>query len=422
MRRLRLCLIRLTATPDRVRTDPRRARPTGINTLPPALDLLKETITEMTNEARIPDDLKPVDGRFGCGPSKVRPEALRSLAERSDLMGTSHRQKPVKDLVGRVIDGLGELFSLPDGYEIALGNGGATAFWDAAAAWLVRDRALHLVYGEFSRKFADVTAGAPFLSDPILIGAEPGDAPTPEGRDGVDVIAWAHNETSTGVMVPVERPEGAGDALILVDATSGAAGLPVEMLESDVYYFAPQKAFGADGGIWLAALSPAAVSRIEELDGSSDRWQPPFLSLKTALDNSRKHQTYNTPALATLILIAEQLEWMLAGGGLDFCVDRTSASSAHLYGWAETSEFATPFVADPARRSLVVGTIDFDDSVDAAAVAATLRANGIVDVEPYRKLGRNQLRVGMFPAVEPSDVEALTACIDWVIENAEVTA
>jgi len=376
----------------------------------------------MTNEAKIPVDLKPVDGRFGCGPSKVRPEALRSLAERSDLMGTSHRQKPVKDLVGGVLDGLGELFSLPDGYEIAIGNGGATAFWDAAAAWLVRDRALHLVYGEFSRKFSDVTAGAPFLSDPILIEAEPGHAPTAEVREGVDVIAWAHNETSTGVMVPVLRPAGASDALIVVDATSGAGGLPVKMRESDVYYFAPQKAFGADGGLWLAALSPAATSRIEELDGSSDRWQPPFLSLKTALDNSRKNQTYNTPALATLILLAEQLEWMLAGGGLDFCVDRTSASSGHLYGWAEASEFATPFVADPARRSLVVGTIDFDDSVDAAAVAATLRANGIVDVEPYRKLGRNQLRVGMFPAVEPSDVEALTACIDWVIGNAGVTA
>ena len=376
----------------------------------------------MTDEAKIPDNLKPLDGRFGCGPSKVRPEALRSLSERSDLMGTSHRQKPVKDLVGRVRSGLGDLFSLPDGYEIALGNGGATAFWDAAAAWLVRDQALHLVYGEFSRKFADVTAGAPFLSDPVLIEAEPGHAPTAEVRGGVDAVAWAHNETSTGVMVPVERPEGAGDALILVDATSGAGGLPVDMRESDVYYFAPQKAFGADGGLWLAALSPAATSRIEQLDGSSDRWQPPFLSLKTALDNSRKNQTYNTPALATLILLDEQLDWMLAGGGLDFCVSRTRASSGHLYGWAESSDFATPFVADPDRRSLVVGTIDFDDSVDAASVAATLRSNGIVDVEPYRKLGRNQLRVGMFPAVEPSDVEALTACIDWVIENTEVTA
>ena len=376
----------------------------------------------MTNLAQIPDDLKPADGRFGCGPSKVRPEALRSLAERSDLMGTSHRQKPVKDLVGRVRSGLGDLFSLPDGYEIILGNGGTTAFWDAAAAWLVRDRALHLVYGEFSSKFAKVTAGAPFLSDPELIEADPGGAPAPESRDGVDVIGWAHNETSTGVMVPVERPAGSGDALVLIDATSGAGGLPVDITESDVYYFAPQKAFGSDGGLWLAAVSPAAISRIEELDGADDRWQPPFLSLKTALDNSRKEQTYNTPALATLILLDEQLQWMLAGGGLDFCVERTRASSSHLYGWAEASDFATPFVTDPAQRSLVVGTIDFDDSIDAAAVAATLRANGIVDVEPYRKLGRNQLRVAMFPAVDPADIEALTACIDWVIENAEVKA
>ncbi len=375
----------------------------------------------MTNFAKIPDDLKPVDGRFGCGPSKVRPDALSSLGERSDLMGTSHRQKPVKDLVGHVRDGLGDLFSLPDGYEIVLGNGGATAFWDAAAAWLVRDRALHLVYGEFSRKFSDTTAGAPFLSDPVLIEAEPGSAPVPEVRDGVDVIGWAHNETSTGVMVPVERPAGADNALVLIDATSGAGGLPVDLQEADAYYFAPQKAFGSDGGLWLAALSPAAISRIEELDGSTDRWLPPFLSLKTALDNSRKNQTYNTPALATLILLAEQLDWMLDGGGLDFCVDRTRASSSHLYGWAEASDFASPFVADEAHRSLVVGTIDFDESVDAAAVAATLRANGIVDVEPYRKLGRNQLRVAMFPAVDPSDVEALTASVDWVVGNAGVT-
>lgn len=376
----------------------------------------------MSNFATIPDDLKPDDGRFGCGPSKVRPGALKSLAEQSELMGTSHRQKPVKELVGRVRGGLGELFSLPDGYEIALGNGGATAFWDAAAAWLVRDQALHLVYGEFSRKFSQVTAGAPFLSDPVLIETEPGSAPAPESREGVDVIGWAHNETSTGVMVPVERPAASGDALVLIDATSGAGGLPVDLNESDVYYFAPQKAFGSDGGLWLAALSPAAISRIEELDGNSGRWQPPFLSLKTALDNSRKDQTYNTPAIATLFLLAEQLDWMLAGGGLDFCVERTGASSSHLYGWAEASDFATPFVSDPANRSLVVGTIDFDDSIDASRIAATLRANGIVDVEPYRKLGRNQLRIAMFPAVDPSDVEALTACIDWVIENAEVTA
>ncbi len=372
---------------------------------------------------QIPAELKPADGRFGCGPSKVRPQALARLAERSALMGTSHRQAPVRDLVGRIRAGLGELFSLPDGYEVALGNGGTTAFWEAAAAWLVRDRSLHLTYGEFTQKFAKSTAAAPFLDDPIVVEAEPGDAPAPVAGAGADAIAWAHNETSTGVMVGVERPEGAGDALVLIDATSGAGGLPLDASQADAYYFAPQKAFGADGGLWLALLSPAAIARIEQLDGTPGRWQPAFLSLQTAVENSRKDQTYNTPALATLILLADQIEWMLGSGGLDWCVRRTSASSGHLYGWAERSGFATPFVADPAKRSLVVGTIDFDDSVDAAAVAAALRANGIVDVEPYRKLGRNQLRVGMFPAVEPADVGALTACVDWVIENAaEATA
>ncbi len=371
-----------------------------------------------STSVEIPAELRPADGRFGCGPSKVRPGALAALAERSELMGTSHRQAPVRDLVGRIRAGLGELFSLPEGYEIALGNGGTTAFWDAAAAWLVSDRALHLSYGEFSQKFAKVTAGAPFLADPIVVEAEPGDAPEPVADAAADVIAWAHNETSTGVMVEVRRPQGAGDALVLVDGTSAAGGLPLDASQADAYYFAPQKAFGADGGLWLAALSPAAIERIERLDGADGRWQPAFLSLQTALDNSRKNQTYNTPALATLLLLADQLEWMLAGGGLGWCVQRTSASSGHLYGWADATEFATPFIADPAKRSLVVGTIDFDNSVDAAVLAATLRANGIVDVEPYRKLGRNQLRIGMFPAVEPADVEALTACIDWTIANA----
>jgi phosphoserine aminotransferase len=367
---------------------------------------------------QIPAELKPADGRFGCGPSKVRPEALAALAERADLMGTSHRQAPVRDLVGRVREGLADLLGLHAGYEVALGNGGTTAFWDAAAAWLVRERALHLTYGEFSSKFAKATAGAPFLADPILLEAEPGDAPDPVADPGADVIAWAHNETSTGVMVDVRRPEGAGEALVLIDATSGAGGLPLDASQADAYYFAPQKAFGADGGLWLAALSPAAAARIEQLDGAAGRWQPAFLSLQTAVESSRKNQTYNTPALATLLLLADQIEWMLAGGGLDWCVQRTRASSDHLYGWAEAADFAAPFVADPAKRSLVVGTIDFTERIDAAAIAATLRANGIVDVEPYRKLGRNQLRVGMFPAVEPADVEALTACIEWTIEHA----
>jgi phosphoserine aminotransferase len=370
-------------------------------------------------DARIPDHLKPADGRFGSGPSRVRPEALARLAERSDVMGTSHRQRPVKDLVARIRTGVSELFALPDGYEVAIGNGGTTAFWDAAAAWLVRERSLHLSYGEFTSKFARVTQTAPFLQDPVLVEADPGDAPEPTGDPTVDALAWAHNETSTGVWVAVERPADAEDSLVLIDATSGAGGLPLDPTQADAYYFAPQKTFGSDGGIWLALLSPAAIARIEELDGAEGRWQPVFLSLQVALENSRKDQTYNTPAVATLLLLADQVEWMLSSGGLDWCVERSRASSGHLYAWAEASELTSPFVADPAKRSPVVGTIDFDDAVDAKALAATLRANGIVDTEPYRKLGRNQLRIGMFPTIDPADVEALTACIDWVLENAE---
>jgi phosphoserine aminotransferase len=378
----------------------------------------------MTNATRvlIPDALKPADGRFGCGPSKVRPEALARLAESAGVMGTSHRQRPVKDLVTRVRAGVAELLGAPDGYEVALGNGGTTAFWDAAATSLIRERPLHLSFGEFSAKFARATAAAPFLADPIVIEAEPGDAPDPVADPGADALAWAHNETSTGVTLRVERPADAGDALVLIDATSGAGALDLDPAAADVYYFAPQKTFASDGGLWLALLSPAAGERIAELDGAPGRWQPAFLSLATALENSRKDQTYNTPAIATLLLLADQLEWMLANGGLEWCVGRARRSSGHLYGWAEESELATPFVGDPARRSPVVGTIDFDDGVDAAALAATLRANGIVDTEPYRKLGRNQLRIGMFPSVEPADVEALCACIDWTIENVpEVT-
>jgi phosphoserine aminotransferase len=370
-----------------------------------------------STSVQIPADLKPADGRFGCGPSKVRSEALAKLAERADLMGTSHRQAPVRDLVGSIRDGLGDLFGLPGGYEVALGNGGATSFWDAATAWLVRERALHLCYGEFSQKFAKATAAAPFLADSIVVEADPGDAPQPVADPAADAIAWAHNETSTGVMVDVLRPDGAGDSLVLIDGTSGAGGLPLDADQADAYYFAPQKAFGADGGLWLALLSPAAIAKAEEMDGAAGRWQPAFLSLPTAIENSRKNQTYNTPAIGTLLLLADQVEWMLGNGGLEWCVTRTRASSSHLYGWAERNELAAPFVSDPAKRSLVVGTIDFADSVDAAVLAATLRSNGIVDVEPYRKLGRNQLRVGMFPAVEPADVEALTGCIDWVLEN-----
>ncbi len=371
-----------------------------------------------TTPLQIPDALKPSDGRFGCGPSKVRTLQLDALAtEGAALMGTSHRQKPVRSLVGRVRSGLGELFAIPDGYEVILGNGGATAFWDAAAIGLVRERSLHLTYGEFSAKFAKATQAAPFLQDPIVVSADPGSAPAPVADPSADAIAWAHNETSTGVMVPVARPADAGDALVLIDATSGAGGLPLDAGQADVYYFAPQKCFASDGGLWLALVSPAAQERIREIAGSG-RWIPDFLNLETALENSLKDQTYNTPAVATLFLLAEQVDWMNANGGLEWCVGRTRASSDHLYGWARESAFATPFVADPAHRSLVVGTIDFDDAIDAAAVAATLRANGIVDVEPYRKLGRNQLRVAMFPAIDPDDVRALTACVDWVAERA----
>ena len=369
-------------------------------------------------DLQIPADLKPADGHFGCGPSKVRPEQLSALAGAgASVMGTSHRQKPVKSLVGRVRSGLADLFSLPEGYEVVLGNGGTTAFWDAAAFGLVRERALHLAYGEFSSKFADSTRGAPFLADPVIVKADPGSAPEPTADPSCDVLAWAHNETSTGVAVPVVRPEAAIDGqLVLIDATSAAAGLPVDASLADAYYFAPQKGFASDGGLWISLMSPAALERVAEL-AAADRWIPPFLSLATAVDNSVKDQTYNTPAIATLFLMAEQIDWMLGLGGLDACVARTADSSGRLYNWAEKSAFATPYVSDPSHRSQVVGTIDFDDSVDAATVAKVLRANGIVDTEPYRKLGRNQLRIGMFPAVEPADVSALTASIDWVVEH-----
>ncbi|HEX2297509.1 MAG TPA: phosphoserine transaminase [Pseudonocardiaceae bacterium] len=370
-----------------------------------------------TAELTIPADLKPADGRFGCGPSKVRPEQLAALAATgSSVMGTSHRQQPVKSVVGRVRAGLAELVALPEGYEVVLGVGGTTAFWDAATFGLVRERALHLSYGEFSSKFAAATTAAPFLADPVLLTAPPGDAPAPAADPSCDLIGWAHNETSTGVMVPVVRPAGSDHALVAIDATSGAGGLPLRAADVDAYYFAPQKCFASDGGLWIALLSPAALARVEEI-GSSGRWVPEFLSLTTALDNSRKDQTYNTPAVATLLLLVDQIEWMLSQGGLDWCVARTTDSSSRLYSWAEKSQYATPYVTDPAKRSLVVGTVDLDESVDAAAVAKVLRSNGIVDTEPYRKLGRNQLRVGMFPAVEPADVSALTACVDWVVER-----
>jgi phosphoserine aminotransferase len=359
----------------------------------------------------IPAQLKPQDGRFGSGPSKVRPEQVDYLASLSrTVLGTSHRQAPVRGLVGNVREGLAQLFSLPEGYEIVLGNGGSTAFWDIAAFGLVRERAQHLSFGEFSAKFGSVTQGAPFLGDSTIVKAEPGSLASPTAEAGVDVYAWPHNETSTGVMAPVRRVEGADDgALVLVDATSGAGGLPVDLAEADVYYFGPQKCFAADGGLWLAAFSPAALERVDEIEASG-RWVPDFFSLPTAISNSRLNQTYNTPAVGTLALLSEQ-------GGLEWAVKRTTDSSSRLYSWAERTAYTTPFVTDPSARSLVVGTIDVDEAIDAAAVAKALRANGIVDVEPYRKLGRNQLRVAMFPAVEPDDVSALTSCVDYVVEQ-----
>jgi phosphoserine aminotransferase len=364
----------------------------------------------------IPADLLPGDGRFGCGPSKVRPEALAALAgPGAALMGTSHRQAPVKNLVRRVREGLGQLFDLPDGYQVVLGNGGTTAFWDAATVGLIRQRSAHGSYGEFSAKFAGGVAEAPFLDDPVIAKADPGSLALPTGQPGVDAYAWAHNETSTGVMAPVVRPEGADEgALVLIDATSGAGGLPVDVRQSDVYYFAPQKSFASDGGLWIALMSPKALVRVAEIKASG-RWIPGFLDLSIAVDNSGKDQTYNTPAVATLFLLADQIDWMLGLGGLSGAVARSTESSSRLYGWAEDTPYTQPFVREVGERSLVVGTIDFDESVDAALVAKTLRAHGVVDVEPYRKLGRNQLRVGMFPAVDPDDVSALTACIEYVV-------
>ncbi|MFG2159860.1 phosphoserine transaminase [Streptomyces olivaceus] len=369
-------------------------------------------------EIQIPADIKPADGRFGAGPSKVRVEALDALAATgTSLLGTSHRQAPVKNLVGKVREGVRELFRLPDGYEVVLGNGGSTAFWDVATHGLIENKSQHLSFGEFSSKFAKAAKLAPWLAEPTVVSSDPGTHPEARAEAGVDVYGLTHNETSTGVAMPVKRVAGADEgALVLVDATSGAGGLPVDVSETDVYYFAPQKSFASDGGLWIGLFSPAAIERAERVHASG-RHIPEFFSLPTAIDNSRKNQTYNTPALATLFLLGEQLDWMNGQGGLDFTTARTKDSSTRLYTWADQSKYATPFVSDPAQRSQVIGTIDFSDDIDAAAVAKVLRANGVVDTEPYRKLGRNQLRVAMFPAIDPADVEALAKCVDYVIEK-----
>jgi phosphoserine aminotransferase len=363
----------------------------------------------------IPSELKPIDGRFGCGPSKIRPEALAALsASGNSILGTSHRQKPVKNVVKRVREGLTSLFNLPEGYEVVLGNGGSTAFWDIATFGLIEERSQHLVFGEFSSKFAAASKEAPFLGEPTVIKTEPGSHPVATAEAGIDVYALTHNETSTGVAMPILRPAGTDEALVLVDATSAAGGLMVDAKEFDTYYFAPQKSFASDGGLWIAIMSPAAIARAEKIKASG-RWVPAFFDLGIAIENSRLDQTYNTPALVTLMLLAEQIEWMNANGGLSFAAGRSAKSSDILYSWAEKTSYTTPFVTDAAMRSKVVGTINFDDAIDATKISAALRENGIVDTEPYRKLGKNQLRIGMFPAVDPSDVEALTKCIDHVV-------
>ncbi len=366
----------------------------------------------------IPTDLLPADGRFGCGPSKVRPEAVAALAEAGrDYLGTSHRQDTVKYMVSRLRNGLAEMFALPDGYEIMLGNGGSTVFWDIATFGLIDRRSQHLTFGEFSSKFAQAAAAAPFLDDPVVIKSDVGTHPSPIPDDAIDTYAFTHNETSTGVSMPLVRPVGSeGKAIVLVDATSAAGGLRFDASQTDVYYFAPQKCLASDGGLWLAAVSPAAVERIERI-GASGRWIPESLSLTTALDNSRKDQTYNTPALATVFLAVQQVEWVNENGGLHFAASRCDRSAEIMYSWAEASSYASPFVTNPDERSHVVATIDFDDSVSADDVNKVLRANGIVDTDSYRKLGRNQIRVAMFPAIDPEDVEALTKCVDYVVEN-----
>ncbi len=369
-----------------------------------------------TPDIAIPADLLPTDGRFGSGPSKVRPEQVAGLLSVADTyLGTSHRQKPVKSVVGRVRQGLSDLFSLPEGYEVLLGNGGTTTFWDAATFSLVKEQSQHLVFGEFSSKFAAAVKAAPHLKDPQIIESDPGTHPTPVVDATVDLYALTHNETSTGVAMPIRRPDAVrSSGLVAVDATSGAGGLRVDPAQFDAYYLAPQKCFASDGGLWVALCSPAALERIEEIHASG-RWVPASLDLKIALDNSLQNQTYNTPALATLFMFAEQLDWMLAGGGLEFTTGRCDRSAEILYTWAEQSDFARPFVEEPSDRSHVVATVDFVDAVDAKAVAAVLRANGIVDTEPYRKLGRNQLRIAMFPAIDPEDIAALCACINYVV-------
>lgn len=369
------------------------------------------------SDIKIPENLKPKDGRFGCGPSKIRPEALQALAASgSSILGTSHRQKAVKNVVNRVRTGLTSLFDLPEGYEVVLGNGGSTAFWDIATFNLIEKKSQHLSFGEFSAKFAAAAKESPFLEDPSVIKSEAGTHPISVAEAGVDVYALTHNETSTGVAMPIKRPANTDGALVLVDATSAAGGLEVSAKEFDAYYFAPQKSFASDGGLWISLMSPAAIERVAKIK-EGGRWVPAFFDLNIAIENSRLDQTYNTPAVATLLLLAEQIEWMNSNGGMKFVAGRTAKSAQIMYSWAEKTSYTTPFVTDPAMRSNVVATINFDEGIDALEIAKVLRANGIVDTEPYRKLGKNQLRIGMFPAIDPDDISALTQCIEFVVSN-----
>ncbi|MFW2512254.1 phosphoserine transaminase [Demequina sp. SO4-13] len=371
----------------------------------------------MPPELVIPSELLPRDGRFGSGPSRVRDAQIQAVVDaQPHVLGTSHRQAPVKNVVGAVRDGLSELYALPDGYEVILGNGGSTSFWDAATFSLVEQRAQHCAFGEFGAKFAKATAAAPFLDDSQVREAPAGDIALPEPADGIDVYAWPHNETSTGAMAPALRPQGTEGALTVIDGTSAAGGLALDPTQADVYYFAPQKSFGSDGGLWLALVSPAAIERIERI-AASGRWIPATLDLATALENSRANQTLNTPAVATLVMLAEQLRWLNGNGGMDFALSRTAESARRIYQWADASDFAETFVTKPSARSSVVATVDLSPSVDSSVLRTILRSQGVVDIDPYRKLGRNQIRVGMFPAVDPDDVSALTASIDWIVER-----
>lgn len=366
----------------------------------------------------LPDSLKPADGRFGSGPSKVRPEQIQALVDGGEyLLGTSHRKAPVKHLVERIRTGLAELFRAPDGYEVLLSNGGASFFWDAAAYGLIEHRSSNLVIGEFSKKFA-TAASSPWLKSPALVEAPYGTGAQLTPVAGADVYAWPHNETSTGVATSIKRVEGADDgALMVVDGTSAAGGIDFDASELDMYYFSPQKNFGSDGGLWFALTSPAAIERIERLHAASGRYIPSTLDLHTIVTNSRLQQTLNTPAIATLILMDNQIQWMLGNGGLAWAAARTAESSQKLYAWAERTSYTTPFVEHPADRSPVVATIDFDDQIEAATVSQILRANGIVDIDSYRKLGRNQLRIGTFVAVEPTDIDQLIASIEYVVDK-----